>query len=188
MILFLDNRDSFVYNLARYVRLTNMPVQIVRSDKIGVAEIEDLKPRAIIVSPGPCRPHEAGVSVSAIRQFSGRVPILGVCLGHQCIGAAFGAKIGRARRPLHGRASAFNHSGCSLFDGLNAQFSIGRYHSLIVEQPLPAELMATGWSPDGEIMALRHQSHLTFGVQFHPESILTEHGMAIIKNFVGMAT
>jgi para-aminobenzoate synthetase component II len=187
MILFLDNRDSFVYNLARYVRLAGKDVKVVRSDHIDLAGISEINPQAIIISPGPCGPAEAGISVAAIRQFSGQIPLLGVCLGHQSIGAAFGANITRAQQPMHGRASQFSHRGDNLFHGLPQDFAIGRYHSLIVEQPLPAELEATGWSPEHEIMAMRHRSHLTFGVQFHPESVLTEHGMAMIQNFLELA-
>jgi para-aminobenzoate synthetase component II len=187
MILFLDNRDSFVYNLARYVRLAERPVQVVRSDQIDCSEIETLKPEAIVISPGPCGPLEAGISVAAIQWFSGRIPLLGVCLGHQCIGAAFGGTISHAKNPMHGRASVLRHQDDSLFAGLPQGFNIGRYHSLIVEQPLPPELIATGWSIDGEIMALRHRTHLTFGVQFHPESILTEYGMTIMRNFLELA-
>lgn len=187
MILFLDNRDSFVYNLARYVRLCGMAVTIKRSDEIDLDDIERLNPAAIIISPGPCGPQEAGISVAAIKHFSGHIPIFGVCLGHQCIGSAFGANVGRAEQPMHGRASNFRHHDNKLFDNLPGQFSIGRYHSLIVEQPLPSCLQATGWSAEGEIMAMQHRSHLTFGVQFHPESILTEHGMAIVRNFLELA-
>jgi para-aminobenzoate synthetase component II len=186
MILFLDNRDSFVYNLARYVRLAGEHVSVVRSDRIDLAGIEALNPDAIVISPGPCGPDEAGISVAAIQEFSGRIPMLGVCLGHQSIGAAFGAKVCRAKQPLHGRASPFSHNGDALFYNLPKQFSIGRYHSLIVDE-LPSQLSATGWSEEGEIMALRHESHLTFGVQFHPESVLTEHGMVIIRNFLELA-
>jgi para-aminobenzoate synthetase component II len=187
MILFLDNRDSFVYNLARYVRLAGKTVDVIRSDHIDIAGIAALNPEAIVISPGPSGPLEAGISVAAIQHFSGQIPLLGVCLGHQAIGAAFGGKIARAQQPMHGRASLFRHDGDALFRQLPQQFSIGRYHSLIVGQPLPVELRAIGWSAVGEIMALRHQTHLTFGVQFHPESILTEHGMAIIRNFLELA-
>jgi para-aminobenzoate synthetase component II len=187
MILFLDNRDSFVYNLARHVRLAGRPVQVVRSDQMDCEGVESLKPEAIVVSPGPCGPLEAGISVDVVRRFSGRIPLLGVCLGHQCIGAAFGGTIARAKNPMHGRASLFRHQGDLLFAGLPQDFNIGRYHSLIVEQPLPPELLATGWSAEGEIMALRHRSHLTFGVQFHPESILTEHGLAIMRHFLDIS-
>lgn len=186
MILFLDNRDSFVYNLARYVRLAGRQVNVVRSDQIELADIEILQPEAIVISPGPCGPDEAGISVAAIQKFSGQIPLLGVCLGHQSIGAAFGAKVGRAKQPLHGRASQFSHNGDAPFDGLPNTFSVGRYHSLIVDQ-LPPQLLATGWSEEGEIMSLRHKSHPTFGVQFHPESVLTEHGLAIIRNFLELA-
>jgi para-aminobenzoate synthetase component II len=187
MILFLDNRDSFVFNLARYVRLAGKTVNVTRSDQIDIAGITELEPEAIVISPGPSGPLEAGISVAAIKHFSGHIPVLGVCLGHQAIGAAFGAEVSRAKLPLHGRGSAFMHQGDELFRGLPKEFTIGRYHSLIVEQPLPPSLRATGWSAEGEIMALRHQTHLTFGVQFHPESILTEHGMAIIRNFLELA-
>lgn len=186
MILFLDNRDSFVYNLARYVRLAGRQVHVVRSDNIDIAGIEALQPEAIIISPGPCGPGEAGISVAAITHFSGKTPLLGVCLGHQCIGAAFGGRVTKAKQPLHGRASEFRHHGDALFKGLPEEFSVGRYHSLIVEQ-LPTDLKATGWSREGEIMALRHQTHKTFGVQFHPESVLTEHGLTIVRNFLGLA-
>ncbi len=187
MILFLDNKDSFVHNLARYVRLCGKAVTIKRSDQINLDDIERLNPAAIIISPGPCGPQEAGISVATVKRFSGQLPIFGVCLGHQCIGAAFGANVGRALRPMHGRASNFRHDNNMLFENLPGQFAIGRYHSLIVEQPLPISLQGTGWSAEGEIMAMQHRSHLTFGVQFHPESILTEHGMAIIRNFLELA-
>jgi para-aminobenzoate synthetase component II len=184
MIVVIDNYDSFVFNIARYLAELGAEATVVRND---AAEIDAVAARAegIIVSPGPCTPAQAGMSVELVRSLSGRIPILGVCLGHQCVGEAFGAAVRPAKRPMHGRASAIAHTGLGLFEGLPDQFKAGRYHSLIVTDVDAApELEACAWSEDGEIMALTHRSHPTFGVQFHPESVLTEHGYALIEAFL----
>jgi len=186
MILVLDNRDSFVFNLARYLERLGTRTHVVRSDTLDLAAIEAMAPAALVVSPGPCGPAEAGVSVAAVRKFSGRIPVLGVCLGHQVIGAVFGGRVERAREPMHGRASPILHEGAGLFAGLPAPLSAGRYHSLIVTETPDMErvLAIDARSPAGEIMALRHRRHPTFGVQFHPESILTPDGAALLAAFV----
>ena len=187
MILVLDNRDSFVFNLARYLERLGARPHVVRSDAIDLAAIEAMAPAALVVSPGPCGPAEAGISVAAVRRLSGRIPVLGVCLGHQVIGAVFGGRVERAREPMHGRASPILHAGAGLFAGLPAALSAGRYHSLIVAatQAMERELTVDARSPAGEIMALRHRRHPTFGVQFHPESILTPDGAALLAAFLG---
>lgn len=188
MLLVIDNYDSFVFNLARYCEELGERVRTVRNDRIDVETIAALDPQAILVSPGPRSPAEAGVSLEVIRDFSGRIPILGVCLGHQCIGAAFGADVVRATVPMHGRASRIVHNGAGLFAGLPQPLAVGRYHSLIVASPPPdAPLSVDARSPEGEVMALSHESHPTFGVQFHPESILSEHGHDLLANFLAMA-
>ena len=189
MILIIDNYDSFVANVARYLRELGRETRLVRNDAVTVDEIRRMNPEAIVVSPGPCGPREAGVSSPAIAALSGRIPILGICLGHQCIGDVFGAEVTRAARPMHGRASAVRHDGTGLFAGVPNPLKVGRYHSLIVETDgrttLPIEVTAR--SDEGEVMALAHSSHPTFGVQFHPESILTEHGHALLGNFLALA-
>jgi para-aminobenzoate synthetase component II len=189
MILVIDNYDSFVFNLLRYCEELGRPGRVVRNDRIDPAEIEILRPSAILISPGPCSPSEAGVSLEVIRAFSGRVPILGVCLGHQCLGASFGGRIEKAAVPMHGRASQIRHDGAKLFVGLPDPLVVGRYHSLIVaaEPEMERHLSVAATSPEGEIMALRHRRHPTFGVQFHPESVLTEHGHALLANFLEIA-
>ena len=182
MILIVDNYDSFVYNIARYFEELGQRVLVKRNDEVGEA---DLKVKAIVISPGPCTPHEAGSSLDIVRKFSGKLPILGVCLGHQCIGEAFGGRVLRAKRPMHGDSSEIIHDGLGLFKNIPKRFSAGRYHSLIVETGSEnAELEITARSDDGEIMGLRHRVHPTFGVQFHPESILTEHGYSMLRNFL----
>ena len=182
MILIVDNYDSFVYNIARYFEELGQRVLVKRNDEVGEA---DLKAKAIVISPGPCTPHEAGESLDIVRKFSGKLPILGVCLGHQCIGQVFGGKVLRAKRPMHGDSSEIFHDGMDIFKNIPNRFSAGRYHSLIVETgPENAELEITARSDDGEIMGLRHRVHPTFGVQFHPESILTEHGYSMLRNFL----
>ncbi len=182
MILIVDNYDSFVYNIARYFEELGEQVAVKRNDAVDEA---DLKAKAIVISPGPCTPHEAGASLGIVRKFSGRLPILGVCLGHQCIGEAFGGKVARAKRPMHGDSSEIAHNGKDIFKNIPNHFSAGRYHSLIVETDAAnPELEITARSDDGEIMGLKHRRHPTFGVQFHPESILTEHGYAMLKNFL----
>jgi anthranilate synthase/aminodeoxychorismate synthase-like glutamine amidotransferase len=189
MILVLDNYDSFVFNLARYFEELGKPVEVVRNDAVTVEEIERAQPEAIVLSPGPCTPTEAGISLDLVRRLSGRVPMLGVCLGHQAIGEVFGGRVVRARRPLHGRTSRISHDQDGLFEGLPDPALVGRYHSLIVEfdQDYAGPLRVTARSEEGEAMALAHAEHPTYGVQFHPESILTEGGHALLRNFLSLA-
>ena len=189
MILVVDNYDSFVFNLARYFQELGARTLVLRNDAVDAATVERLAPQAIVLSPGPCGPREAGASLDLVRAFTGRLPILGVCLGHQCVGAAFGAPVVRAREPMHGRASAIRHDGADLFAGLPPGFRAGRYHSLIVEldDETAGPLVATPPSAAREVMALRHRTAPTFGVQFHPESVLTEHGHALLGNFLRIA-
>jgi para-aminobenzoate synthetase component 2 len=186
MLLVIDNYDSFVFNIARYFEELGTPTRVVRNDAITVGDIREIKPRAIVISPGPCTPAEAGVSMAVVQELSGVFPILGICLGHQCIGAAFGGTVVRAREPMHGRVSNIDHQGKDLFLGLPAPLQVGRYHSLVVEPQPEMErlLQIDARSERGEIMALSHRSHPTFGVQFHPESILTVAGHGLLKNFL----
>ncbi|HWV56310.1 MAG TPA: aminodeoxychorismate/anthranilate synthase component II [Longimicrobiales bacterium] len=189
MVVVIDNYDSFVHNLARYVRELGHQTVVVRNDAVTVADVADLAPRHIIISPGPCTPAEAGVSVELIEAFAGRVPILGVCLGHQCIAAAFGGRVVRARHATHGKSSLIRHGGTDLFHGIPNPFRAGRYHSLAVElESLPASLQVLAVTADdrAEIMALRHRTLPVWGVQFHPESVLTRHGHALLANFLAM--
>lgn len=186
MILVVDNYDSFVFNVVRYFEELGERVEVVRNDALDVAGIRALKPEAVVISPGPCTPQEAGVSLPAIRELSGEVPILGVCLGHQAIGAAFGGRVERAGRPLHGHATPIRHEGAGLFSGLPQPMQVGRYHSLIVA-PTPEmerQLAIDAVSAEGEVMALSHRAHPTWGIQFHPESVLTENGHALFANFL----
>ncbi len=188
-ILVIDNYDSFVFNVARYFEELGRDVMVVRNDAIDIEGIRQLDPEALVISPGPGTPRQAGISLEATRIFNGKIPILGVCLGHQCIGAVYGAPIAHAKRPLHGIASAIAHNGRNLFEGLEMPLKAGRYHSLIVE-PTPALLAALdvdAVSEEGEIMALSHKSAPTYGVQFHPESILTDHGHRLFANFLRLA-
>jgi anthranilate synthase/aminodeoxychorismate synthase-like glutamine amidotransferase len=217
MLLVIDNYDSFTYNLVQYLgelRLASQgerlapegqgqaaegqrPVSeeplsgkldVRRNDKVGLEQIEALAPEAIVISPGPGTPKDAGISRDVIRSFSGRVPILGVCLGHQCIGEVFGGVVERADRLMHGKVSSIYHTGDGLFEGLESPFEATRYHSLIVRrQSLPDELVVTAWTDQDEVMGLRHRDHPTFGVQFHPESILTQPGMQLLRNFLSIA-
>ena len=185
MILMLDNYDSFTYNLVQYLGELGADVRVVRNDEMTVAEIEALKPAKIVISPGPCSPNEAGVSLEVIRTFAGRVPILGVCLGHQAIGQAFGGVVVHAKELMHGKTSPVAHTGEGVFAGLPTPFTATRYHSLAVDRTsLPAELAVTAWTDDGEIMGLSHTRYDVEGVQFHPESILTEHGHRMLGNFL----
>ena len=185
MILLLDNYDSFVYNLSRYVRELGEDPVVVRNDAISVNEIRALAPSHIIVSPGPCSPSEAGISVAVVRELGQHTPILGVCLGHQAIGAAYGAEIVRARKPMHGKTSRIHHDGSELFAGVPSPFIATRYHSLVIApDSLPPELRVTATSEDGEIMAVAHRTDPVVGVQFHPESALTEHGYWLIDHFL----
>ena len=189
MILVLDNTDSFVYNLARYVRELGGEPLVRRSSTITLEEIADLAPSHIIISPGPCTPAESGVSVDAIRRFGAQIPVLGVCLGHQCIGVAYGGRIVQAKHPMHGMASEIGHDGRGIMTGLPTPLEAGRYHSLVVDRDsLPAELEITATAPDGDIMALQHRTHPVYGVQFHPESVLTGNGHQIVGQFLEMGT
>jgi anthranilate synthase/aminodeoxychorismate synthase-like glutamine amidotransferase len=185
MILLLDNYDSFVYNLARYVaELGEAPV-VHRNDQLALDQIEALGPSHIIISPGPCTPKEAGISVETIRRFGSRIPILGVCLGHQAIGAAYGGEIVRAARPMHGKTSRIHHGGISVFTGLPSPFTATRYHSLVIApESVPDSLEVIATAEDGEIMAVRHREHPVVGVQFHPESVLTEYGYRMLDWFL----
>ncbi|WP_445219821.1 anthranilate synthase component II [Bradyrhizobium sp. Pa8] len=189
MIVIIDNYDSFVFNIARYFRRLSEATEVIRNDEISVSDIVRLKPRAVVISPGPCSPTEAGISTSIICELSGRVPILGICLGHQCVGSVFGGRVARAHRPMHGRSSYVTHDGIGLFEGLPSPLCVGRYHSLVVEinQSHAPHLMVTARSDEGEIMALAHRDQPTFGVQFHPESILTQQGDALLRNFLRLA-
>jgi anthranilate synthase component 2 len=185
MLLMIDNYDSFTYNLVQYFGELGEEVKVYRNDKITLEEIKVLRPARIVVSPGPCSPEEAGISVAAIRQFAGEIPLLGVCLGHQSIGAAFGGNIVRSSSLMHGKTSPIHHAGRELFQGLPDPFEATRYHSLVVERSsFPACLEITAWVEEGEIMALRHRDFPLWGVQFHPESILTVGGMDILRNFL----
>jgi len=185
MILLIDNYDSFVYNLARYVRELGEDAVVRRHDATTPDEIAALDPSRIIISPGPCSPAEAGISIEVIRRFGPTIPILGVCLGHQCIGAAYGAGIARAGRPVHGKPSRIAHDGRGLFAGLPNPFPAARYHSLAIARAgLPAELRVIATAEDGEIMAVEHVRHPVTGLQFHPESVLTEHGYVLLDRFL----
>ena len=184
-ILMIDNYDSFTYNIVQYFGELGADVHTFRNDEITVEEIEAHQPDRLVVSPGPCSPAEAGISVEAIQYFAGKLPILGVCLGHQAIGAAFGGNIIRAQQLMHGKTSVITTTGAGVFAGLPQQFTVNRYHSLAIEKnSCPAELETTAWTDDGEIMGVRHKELAVEGVQFHPESILTEHGHALLKNFL----
>ncbi len=184
MILVIDNYDSFTFNLVQYLGELGEDPEVFRNDRITLDEIERLAPEHILISPGPCTPNEAGISMDVVRRFSGRIPILGVCLGHQAIASAFGGRVERAARLMHGKTSPIHHDGRDLFRGIPSPFTATRYHSLIVAEPLPDDLLRTAWTEEGELMGLRHRTHPTFGVQFHPESILTEHGHQMLKNFL----
>jgi anthranilate synthase/aminodeoxychorismate synthase-like glutamine amidotransferase len=184
-VLMIDNYDSFTYNLVQYLGELGADVTVRRNDAIGLDEIATMAPDAIVVSPGPCTPNEAGVSVPLIKRFTGQIPILGVCLGHQAIGAAFGGAIVRGDRIMHGKTSPILHTGEGLFAGLSNPFDATRYHSLVIDPPtLPAELERTAWTAEGEIMGVRHREAFLEGVQFHPESILTVEGKHLLRNFL----
>lgn len=185
MLLMVDNYDSFTYNLVQYFGELGEAMKVARNDEISLEDVERLAPKGIVISPGPCTPNEAGISLPLIERFAGKVPILGVCLGHQAIGQAFGGRVIHARQLMHGKVSAIHHSGVGVFRGLPSPFNATRYHSLAVERStLPSTLEVTAWTDDGEIMGLRHRTLAIEGVQFHPESILTEHGHALLRNFV----
>jgi len=185
MLLMIDNYDSFTYNLVQYFGELGEEVRVVRNDEITVEEIEHLSPARIVISPGPCTPNEAGVSLPVIARFAGKVPLLGVCLGHQAIGQAFGGRVVHAKTLMHGKVSPIHHAGEGVFRGLVSPFSATRYHSLAIERDsCPADLKITAWTEDGEIMGVRHRAMAVEGVQFHPESILTEHGHDLLRNFL----
>ena len=190
MLLMIDNYDSFTYNIVQYLSELGADVAVHRNDEIGLDEIERLEPQFIVISPGPCTPREAGISMDVVRRFGGRIPLLGVCLGHQCIGAVFGGHVVRARQVMHGKTSMIHHAGAGVFDGLPMPFEATRYHSLIVARDtLPDDLEMTAWTQheDGtvdEIMGLRHRTLAIEGVQFHPESILTRCGHDLLRNFL----
>ena len=185
MILMIDNYDSFTWNLVQYLGELGAAVEVFRNDEIKAADIAALEPEGIVISPGPCTPKEAGISLAAIREFAGKIPILGVCLGHQAIGQAFGGEVAHAGRVVHGKTSAISHLGLGVFRGLPSPFTATRYHSLSIRRStLPECLEVTAESEDGEIMGVRHRSLAVEGVQFHPESFLTEHGHALLRNFL----
>lgn len=191
MVFILDNYDSFTYNLVQYFGELGAQVEVRRNDQITVAGVEVMQPERIVISPGPCTPQEAGISIDLIRHFAGKVPILGVCLGHQAIGAAFGGQVVRAPRLMHGKTSAVMHDSKSIFRGLPAPMTATRYHSLIVEEKdLPAELEVSAWTTDKDgtrtIMGLRHKKFAVEGVQFHPESVLTDAGKKLVENFLAV--
>ncbi len=190
MLLMIDNYDSFTYNLVQYFGELGAEIRVFRNDEITVRQIEELAPSHIVISPGPCTPAEAGISIAAIKHFGGKIPLLGVCLGHQGIGEAFGGKVVRAKRVMHGKISSIHHRGQGVFTGIPDPFNATRYHSLVIQQEsLPDCLEVTAWTenPDGsieEIMGVRHKTLAIEGVQFHPESILTEHGHQLLQNFL----
>jgi anthranilate synthase component 2 len=185
VLLMIDNYDSFTYNLVQYLGELGADVKVVRNDEVTVEQVETMRPDRIVISPGPCSPNEAGISLGVIERLGGRVPILGVCLGHQAMGQAYGGKVVHAKTLMHGKTSAIRHSGRGAFRGLPSPFTATRYHSLAVErESLPGSLEVTAWTEDGEIMGLIHREVRVEGVQFHPESILTEHGHALLKNFL----
>jgi anthranilate synthase component II len=192
MLLMIDNYDSFTFNLVQYFAELGQDVRVFRNDQLSLEDIHELRPDKLVLSPGPCSPAEAGICIAAIQHFMGKLPILGVCLGHQAMGAALGGRVVRAQRQMHGKASTLTTDGQGVYAGLPAQFSVIRYHSLAIERAaLPAELEVTSTSEDGEIMGVRHRAFAGTatpmeGVQFHPESILSEHGHALLKNFLEM--
>ena len=187
MLLMIDNYDSFTFNLVQYFGELGEDVVVKRNDEISLSDIEKLSPARIVISPGPCSPTEAGISVPVVEKFAGKVPILGVCLGHQSIGQAFGGRVVHAKTLMHGKTSQMTHTGVGVFAKLPSPYRVTRYHSLVIErETCPECLEVTAWTDDGEIMGVRHKSLAVEGVQFHPESIMTEHGHGLLKNFLGM--
>ncbi|HGG9930054.1 TPA: aminodeoxychorismate/anthranilate synthase component II [Neisseria meningitidis] len=185
MLLFIDNYDSFTYNIVQYFTELGQEVAVRRNDDITLEEIEALNPQYLVIGPGPCSPKEAGISVAAMRHFAGRLPIMGVCLGHQTIGEAFGGRIVRAKTLMHGKVSPVSHSGKGMFKGLPNLVTCTRYHSLVIDRnTMPECLEVTAWTEDGEIMGVRHKEYAVEGVQFHPEALLTEHGHDMLNNFL----
>ena len=187
MLLMIDNYDSFTFNLVQYFGELGEDVVVKRNDEISLLDIEKLAPQRIVISPGPCSPTEAGISVATVEKFAGKIPMLGVCLGHQSIGQAFGGRVVHARTLMHGKTSQMTHTGVGVFTDLPSPYRITRYHSLVIErETCPDCLEVTAWTDDGEIMGVRHKSLAVEGVQFHPESIMTEHGHALLRNFLSM--
>ena len=187
MLVVIDNYDSFTYNLVQYLGELGARLQVFRNDKVTIPEIDDLEPKGIVVSPGPCTPKEAGISKEVIQHFSGTIPVLGVCLGHQCLGEVFGGEVLRAPNLMHGKTSMIYHDKSGIFRDIPSPFEATRYHSLVVSRDnLPDVLRVTAWADRDTIMGLAHQEHSTYGVQFHPESILTTEGKRILKNFLDM--
>ena len=185
MLLMIDNYDSFTYNLVQYLGELGQDLKVYRNDKLSIAEIEAMRPERIVISPGPCTPKEAGISVEVIKYFAGKLPVLGVCLGHQSIGEAFGGEVIRAPYLMHGKTSMIHHDGRTIFAGLPEPFEATRYHSLIIRrESLPPALEVSAWTEDGIIMGVRHKAHKVEGVQFHPESILTGAGKDLLRNFL----
>ena len=185
MLLMIDNYDSFTYNLVQYLGELGQDLKVYRNDKLSIAEIEAMRPERIVISPGPCTPKEAGISVEVIKYFAGKLPVLGVCLGHQSIGEAFGGEVIRAPYLMHGKTSMIHHDGRTIFPGLPEPFEATRYHSLIIRrESLPPALEVSAWTEDGIIMGVRHRTHKVEGVQFHPESILTGAGKDLLRNFL----
>jgi anthranilate synthase/aminodeoxychorismate synthase-like glutamine amidotransferase len=184
MVVVIDNYDSFTYNLVQYLGELGAELRVFRNDEVTLDELRALRPSHIVISPGPGDPTDGGISNEVIRAFGPTTPVLGVCLGHQCIGHVYGGVVSRAPRLMHGKTSSVYHDGGGLFDGVPSPFTATRYHSLIVEEPLPEALQVTAFTRDGEVMALRHRDYPVVGVQFHPESILTEHGKRILQNFL----
>ena len=188
MLIMIDNYDSFTYNLVQYLGELGEDIRVFRNDKITLPEMEGLRPDRIVISPGPCTPNEAGISIEVLRHFMGKVPILGVCLGHQAIGAAFGGDVIRAPYLMHGKTSMIHHDGGTIFEGLPNPFVATRYHSLIIKrETIPDCLEISAWTEDGLIMGVRHREAVVEGVQFHPESILTSSGKDLLRNFIGMS-
>ena len=194
MLLMIDNYDSFTYNLVQYFGELGQETQVYRNDRITLDQIDELAPQRIVISPGPCTPNEAGISLDLLERFAGRIPVLGVCLGHQCIGQAFGGRIVHARQIMHGKTSEIHHDNQDVFRGLAQPFTATRYHSLVIEQDtLPDCLEVTAWTRDAEgntdeIMGVRHRDHAIYGVQFHPESILTSYGHELLQNFLDITS
>jgi anthranilate synthase/aminodeoxychorismate synthase-like glutamine amidotransferase len=187
MLILIDNYDSFTYNLVQYFGELGAEVRVFRNDQVTLEELEAMQPDQLVISPGPGNPEDGGISNVAILHFTGKIPILGVCLGHQCLGAVFGGTIARAPRLMHGKTSLITHNGRDLFQSIPSPFEAMRYHSLVVCGPVPSELEITATTADGEIMGLKHRQYPTFGVQFHPESILTAHGKQLLKNFLDVS-
>jgi anthranilate synthase/aminodeoxychorismate synthase-like glutamine amidotransferase len=186
MIAVIDNYDSFTYNLVQYLGELGADLRVFRNDKVTLDELMALGPERLVISPGPGNPNDGGVSNEAILHFTGKIPVFGVCLGHQCLGAVYGGNVTRAPRLMHGKTSPIHHYGTGLFAGIPSPFEATRYHSLIVLEPVPDCLEVTAFTSEGEVMGLKHREHPTFGVQFHPESILTKHGKLILKNFLAI--